>query len=96
MGAIVTLAAHRRWFHPDAFILLTTGFLGSYTTFSGYELNLFDLVAAGQIRRAIAYGLGSLVAGLLGLVAGITVIRWWVPLSASDDQSRGDDANCPD
>lgn len=48
-----------------------TGILGGFTTFSTYVLDTRTLVAADQPAVAAAYLAGTLVAGLLAVVAGL-------------------------
>ncbi|MGC4111971.1 MAG: fluoride efflux transporter CrcB [Nocardioides sp.] len=50
---------------------LGTGILGGFTTFSTYVLDTRGLVAAHHTGLAAAYLAGSLVAGLLAVVAGL-------------------------
>ena len=49
-------------------LLLGTGLLGGFTTFSALSLELFTLLGRGQTGLAFLYAAGSLVAGL-GLAA---------------------------
>ncbi len=49
------------------------GLLGGYTTFSTYSLQIFDLLRAGEPAVAIGYAGASVLAGLVGAWAGITV-----------------------
>lgn len=51
--------------------LLCTGVLGSYTTFSAFSLEVWQLAEAGRTVAALGYGGGSVVAGLLVAAAGI-------------------------
>jgi fluoride exporter len=54
---------------------LGVGFLGGYTTFSAYTVELFNLLDAGRITLANAYAVDSLAAGLLATWLGITAAR---------------------
>ena len=47
-----------------------TGFLGSFTTFSTFEVETFTLIQAGFSVKASLYVLGSILAGFLGVVLG--------------------------
>jgi len=50
-----------------------TGILGGFTTFSTYVVDTRTLVAADRAAVAAAYVLGTLVVGLLAVVAGLRV-----------------------
>lgn len=51
-------------------LLLFSGFLGAFTTFSSYELEAFLFLREGQWERALLYLAGSIGLGLLLLLAG--------------------------
>ncbi len=74
LGLVTTLAVERNLINPDIRLLLTTGFLGGYTTFSSWMLESFQLMEAGNLVRAAVNVVGSAVVGLvvvyLGSVAG--------------------------
>ncbi|HEY9648422.1 MAG TPA: fluoride efflux transporter CrcB [Chroococcidiopsis sp.] len=58
--------------------LVIIGFLGSYTTFSTYALDLSNLLKRTRddgYRRALLYGVGSPVAGLVGVAMGIALAQ---------------------
>ncbi|WP_236739255.1 fluoride efflux transporter CrcB [[Phormidium ambiguum] IAM M-71] len=61
---------------PDFRLLLLTGFLGSYTTFSTYELDSAKLLHQGSLEPELFYWMGSVVFGLLSLQLGIFVAKW--------------------
>ncbi len=56
-------------------LLLISGFLGGLTTFSSYELETLLLLRQGAWERALIYAVGSLVVGLLLLLAGFRLTR---------------------
>ncbi len=71
MGFLVTLSLGKMVnLHPDLRLLLLTGFLGSYTTFSSYELELAKLLIKRQIAADLIYWGGSTLLGLLSLQVG--------------------------
>jgi fluoride exporter len=51
------------------------GFLGSYTTFSTFELESFRLLEDGAYASALGNILGSLICGLAAVYAGIVLAR---------------------
>jgi fluoride exporter len=52
------------------------GFIGAYTTFSTYVLESWRLVESGAVGLALANLLGSLVLGMVAVVAGLAVGRY--------------------
>ncbi len=75
LGALVGLFAHRlgvpMWLQAAA----TVGFLGAFTTFSTYMLQIYRSASTGHLAIAFANAFGSLAAGLLALYAGIVFAR---------------------
>jgi len=51
------------------------GFLGAYTTFSTFELEIWGLMKESQFFTAFLYLLLSVVAGFVGVALGITLAR---------------------
>ena len=56
-------------------LLLTTGVLGGFTTFSAFSLDTLTLYERGQPGVAAAYVAGSVVLSLAAIVAGIHAAR---------------------
>lgn len=56
-------------------LLLTTGALGGFTTFSTFSLDAVALYERGQLAATAFYLLLSIVGGLTGLVAGVALAR---------------------
>ncbi len=56
--------------------LLGTGFAGALTTFSTFQIEIFDLVHSGHVGLGVAYALTSVAAGMVLAVAGVMVARW--------------------
>ena len=52
-----------------------TGFLGSYTTFSAYSLDLWGLISTGKVDQAILYALLSTIIAFGLLFIGILIGR---------------------
>jgi CrcB protein len=75
MGAIVAWFAFRGE-APQAWrLFLTTGILGGYTTFSAFSLDFALLYERGAYGLAALYVLGSVGLSLLGIFAGLALVR---------------------
>lgn len=61
---------------PNLDHLITIGFLGSYTTFSTYTLEVHHLFRRRAIAPALLYWLGSPLAGSLCVELGILLALW--------------------
>jgi fluoride exporter len=76
--------------------VLGTGFLGAYTTFSTFTVEAIDLVRAGHAGTALAYLAGSVFAGLLAVLAGMTSARMALRAMAPRDDMMTSKTNRPD
>jgi CrcB protein len=77
MGLLATLSLGQVIsLHPDLRLLLLTGFLGSYTTFSSYELDSAKLLSQRDLQADLIYWTGSMLLGFIGLQLGITLAEW--------------------
>jgi CrcB protein len=56
-------------------LFLMTGILGGYTTFSAFSLDAALLYERGEIGLAVLYVVGSVVLSILGLFAGLALVR---------------------
>lgn len=54
----------------------TIGVLGAFTTFSTFSYEAIALLRTGDRWGAAGYVTGSLLAGLVGIVAGIALASW--------------------
>jgi CrcB protein len=56
-------------------LFLMTGILGGYTTFSAFSLDAALLYERGELGLSLFYVLGSVVFSILGLFAGLALVR---------------------
>ena len=63
----------------NARLFLITGLLGGYTTFSAYSFESLSMWERGDRWEAIAYVIGSVLAGLLAVTLGVALARYVAP-----------------
>src|SRR5688572_8211462 len=54
---------------------LTVGVLGGYTTFSTFSYETIVLAQSGELGRAAAYAIGSLVLGVVAALCGMVLAQ---------------------
>ena len=81
MGLLAGFFAFRGHLPQEVRLLLTTGVLGGFTTFSAFALDATLLWERGNLGLALTYVLASVVLSLGALVAGLYLARVaWVSL----------------
>lgn len=75
MGFFTSLAVERSIISPDVRLIVAVGFLGAYTTFSTYTLDLERLLETGHWQTSSLYWIGSTLLGLLCLELGSYLAR---------------------
>ncbi|MEM7437110.1 MAG: fluoride efflux transporter CrcB [Myxococcota bacterium] len=77
LGVIFVLGEDRTWLGTDVRLLLGTGVMGGFTTYSAFNLESLGLIEVGAYGRAFLYVAGTVlvcfVAGALGLFVGRTL-----------------------
>lgn len=63
--------ANQQWWR----LVLMTGVLGGYTTFSAFSLDTALLYERGAVGLAVLYVLGSVGMSIAGLFAGLALVR---------------------
>jgi fluoride exporter len=77
IGLVMTLLV-ARGSDPMYRLLLVTGFLGGYTTFSAFSFEALALLESRRWDAAALYLIGSVVVGLLATALGLGLGRWLV------------------
>ncbi|WP_414692375.1 fluoride efflux transporter CrcB [Phenylobacterium sp.] len=76
MGILVGVLALRGGEHQDRWrVLIAVGFLGGYTTFSSFSLELARMVETRAWGQALGYSLGSVIAGVSAVFLGMFLMR---------------------
>lgn len=75
LGLLAGLLASHGTENPNLRLLLATGLLGGFTTFSAFSLETITLLERNQPALAIAYVLASVAGGLLALTLGLKLGR---------------------
>ncbi|PSP13673.1 MAG: fluoride efflux transporter CrcB [Cyanobacteria bacterium SW_11_48_12] len=76
MGFFVTLALEQiTVVSPEIRSLVAVGFLGSYTTFSSYELDTLALLRDRHTAVALLYWISTAVVGLFSAQLGVILAR---------------------
>lgn len=69
LAFLVTLAL-KGWVSPDLRLILGTGFLGAFTTFSTFELEAAQLLESRLWPEATYYIAGNLLLGFMAILLG--------------------------
>ena len=74
MGFVAALIARKFTDADTVRVLLMPGFLGGFTTFSAFSLDVFNLMQRGENGTAVAYVLGSVLLSLAAVFAGYALM----------------------
>jgi len=75
MGVLVAYFALRSGIDQQVRLLLTTGLLGGFTTFSAFSLDAALMWEKGAIGQLAFYAGGSVLLSVAGLFAGMAAVR---------------------
>lgn len=75
LGFFSTLAAERLALDPAWRLLVATGFVGAYTTFSTFEYETHRLLETGVAAWAVANVLASVLVAFLAVRLGVALAR---------------------
>ena len=79
LGALVATMALRWEVPPEARAFLVVGVLGAFTTFSAFSLDVIQQWERGQAAEAAIYVVASVTLSVLGLLAGLRLVRFVLP-----------------
>lgn len=71
LGVIATIIAEHYGGDRASSLILATGFLGAYTTFSSFSLDTIRLIEAGAHREALANIAVNTIGGIALALAGV-------------------------
>lgn len=74
--AAVSSPDGRMLIHPTVRHMLMTGILGGFTTYSSFSLQTLNLARDGDILRAAAYAVGTLILCFLAVWIGHVMASW--------------------
>jgi CrcB protein len=78
MGFFATFALnHVAIISPEVRLLVATGFLGAYTTFSTYGLDTVGLLRNSTMLTATFYWAGSAIVGIISVQLGVILAKLW-------------------
>lgn len=75
IGLFLILFADKYVVSDNARLFVFIGFLGAFTTFSTFELEIWTLIKEGHFVTSLLYLLSSVVVGFVGLIGGVWLGR---------------------
>jgi len=75
VGFLFVMFAERFEVSENLRLALAVGFLGAFTTFSAFELEIFMLMRDRQVMTAFTYVVLSVLTGFIGVLAGVALGR---------------------
>ena len=75
MGLLSGMIERLEWFTPQMRLLLLTGLLGGFTTFSAFGLETVFLLRRGEVLIAVAYALSSVAVCVTAVWVGLRMIE---------------------
>ena len=75
IGFLLVLLADKLQINENLRYAVMVGFLGAYTTFSTFELEIWELIREEQFFTAFLYLFLSVAVGFIGVALGVTLAR---------------------
>lgn len=79
LGVIATIIVERHGGDRETSLILATGVLGAYTTFSSFSLDTIRLIETGAFRAALANIAVSTIGGIALALVGVLLVLAVVP-----------------
>ena len=78
MGILIEASAQKFSPSPEVRALLAIGFLGGFTTFSAFALDVGLLLEKDELPRAFVYVVASVVLSIGAFFGGLSLVRAWI------------------
>jgi fluoride exporter len=75
IGFLLTLFTDKFTVNDNLRLAVLVGFLGAYTTFSTFELEIWELLRESRFLTAFLYLFLSVLVGFIGVAAGVWLAR---------------------
>ena len=75
IGVLSGMIERLEWFTPQMRLLLLTGLLGGFTTFSAFGLETVFLLRRGEVLITVAYALSSVAVCVTAVWVGLRMIE---------------------
>ena len=75
LGFFLEFISNRLFVQPNWQLFFAIGFLGAYTTFSTFSFESLALLQEGSYLLALANMVGSVILGLIAVLAGMIISR---------------------
>ena len=75
IGLIFEISKTKLSLNEDLRLLITVGFLGSFTTFSAFTLDFFLLIEKEEIFIALIYIIASVIIAIFAMLFAIWLVR---------------------
>ena len=75
IGLLLVLFAEKFPANENLRLAVVVGFLGAYTTFSTFELEIWNLLKEDEYSTAFGYLISSVIVGFVGVAFGVWLAR---------------------